>query len=70
MITEEFSERLRETIAICDLHYQRMNFAWENIEKYFPLTENIQNQITQIELAFFDQLIYRFSKPNPKFSDT
>jgi hypothetical protein len=39
-----------------------MKFAYENIEKYFPLTEFNLSQISPIELALFDQLIYRFSK--------
>ena len=62
MLTEELSYKLKETLAICDLHYQRMTFAWKSIEKYFPLTEIILNRISPIELALFDQLIYRFSK--------
>jgi len=62
MLTEELSYKLKETLDICDLHYQRMTFAWKSIEKYFPLTEIILNRISPIELALFDQLIYRFSK--------
>jgi hypothetical protein len=62
MLTEELSNKLTETLAICDLHYQRMIFAWGSIEKYFPLTEVTLSQISPIELALFDQLIYRFSK--------
>lgn len=62
MLTEELKDKLAETLAICDLHHQRMMFAFKSIEKYFPLTESNFNQISQIELALFDQLIYRFSK--------
>ena len=62
MLTEETNNKLIETLAICDLHHQRMMFAYRSIEKYFPLTENIFSQISPIELALFDQLIYRFSK--------
>ncbi len=62
MLTEELSNKLKETLAICDLHHQRMMFAWESIEKYFPVTEINFSQISPIELALFDQLIYRFSK--------
>lgn len=60
--TNELNDKLKETLAICDLHHQRMMFAFSNIKKYFPLTEQILSQITDIELALFDQLIYRFSK--------
>jgi len=62
MLNEELNDKLTETLAICDLHHQRMMFAWNSIEKYFPLTEIKLSQISPIELALFDQLIYRFSK--------
>jgi len=62
MLTEELRDKLNETVAICDLHNQRMIFAWESIKRHFPVTEINLNQISPVELAFFDQLIYRFSK--------
>jgi len=62
MLTEELKDKLSETIAICDLHHHRMTFAWESIKKYFPLTDITLSQLSPIELALFDQLIYRFSK--------
>jgi hypothetical protein len=62
MLTEELRNKLAETLAICDLHYQRMMFAWENVNKHFPLTVIRLAKLTPIELALFDQLIYRFSK--------
>jgi hypothetical protein len=62
MLTEELRDKLTETLNICDLHNQRMMFAFDNIEKYFPLTEVSFSQVSPIELALFDQLIYRFSK--------
>jgi len=62
MLTEELSDKLTETLAICDLHHERMMFAYGSIVKYFPLTEFNFSQISPIELALFDQLIYRFSK--------
>ena len=37
-------------------------FAWGSIKQYFPLTDVIFKQISPIEQALFDQLIYRFSK--------
>lgn len=62
MLTEELKDKLTETLAICDLHHQRMMFAFQSIEAYFPLTEKVLSLIPPIELALFDQLIYRFSK--------
>ncbi len=62
MLTDELHNKLTETLTICDVHYRRMEFAYGSIEKYFPLTEINFSQISQIEMALFDQLIYRFSK--------
>jgi hypothetical protein len=62
MLTEDTKNKLKETLANCDLHYQRMMFAFNSVEKYFPLTEFNFSQVSPIELALFDQLIYRFSK--------
>jgi len=39
-----------------------MRFAYSGIEKYFPLTEFNFSQTSPMDLALFDQLIYRFSK--------
>ena len=62
MLTGELKDKLEQTLAICELHHQRMLFAFKNIEKYWPLTESNFSQIPELELALFDQLIYRFSK--------
>jgi hypothetical protein len=62
MLTDELKDKLKETLAICELHHQRMMFAFSSLEKYWPLTEFNYSQISAIELALFDQLIYRFSK--------
>ena len=62
MLTKELKDKLKETLAICDIHHQRMKFAYDSIKNYFPLTETNFGQISQLEMALFDQLIYRFSK--------
>ena len=62
MLTDELNDKFKETLAICELHHQRMMFAFHCLEKYWPLTKFNYSQITDIELALFDQLIYRFSK--------
>ena len=61
-MTEELRNKLEETLTICDLHHQRMMFAMESIERYFPIQNEILSQLSPIDLALFDQLIYRFSK--------
>lgn len=62
MLTNELKDKLTETIAICNVHHQRMKFALDSVKKHFPLTESNFGHISQLEMALFDQLIYRFSK--------
>jgi hypothetical protein len=47
---------------VCHIHHQRMMFAYESVKKYFPLSESSFGKISKLEMALFDQLIYRFSK--------
>jgi hypothetical protein len=62
MLNDDLKDSLAETLVICDLHHQRMMFAYRSIEAYFPLEEESFSRISQIETALFDQFIYRFSK--------
>lgn len=55
-------DRLREAIQLCIIHYERMSFAYGKIEKYFPLTQEKYTSLDPVELSFFDQLIFRFSR--------
>jgi len=62
MLKEELSDKLNKTLIICDMHYLRMIFAWGQVKKHFPVSEHILKSLSPVELALFDQLIYRFSK--------
>lgn len=62
MLTTELKDKLTETLAVCNLHHQRMMFAFESVKNFFPLSESNFEQISQLQMALFDQLIYRFSK--------
>jgi hypothetical protein len=59
MLTGGSMYKLNETLAVCDLHYQRMMYAYESLSKSFPVTEYILSQLSPIDLALFDQLIYQ-----------
>ena len=52
MIISEKEDRLKEAVLLCNIHVERMSFAFKKIEKYFPFTEQ----------QYIDQLIFRFSK--------
>jgi len=53
---------LKEAVQLCTIHVERMSFAYRKIEMYLPLTVDKYNQLSEEELSFIDQLIFRFSK--------
>lgn len=55
-------DRLKEAVLLCNIHTDRMNFAWGKVNKYFPLDVDKYKLLSPEELSFFDQLIFRFSK--------
>lgn len=56
------SDRLNESIQLCNIHNERMLFAWGKVESIFPLTTEKYDSLQPEMLSFFDQLIFRFSK--------
>ena len=62
MLSGETGNKLNNTLIICELHYQRMMFAWDRLKQHFPLTEEKLKSLTPVDLALSDQLIFRFSK--------
>src|SRR5690554_5878109 len=62
MLTNELADKLGETLVVCSLHHKRMMFSFNSIRHYFPLTQEAFGSISQLDMALFDQLIYRFSK--------
>lgn len=58
----EIEDKLKESIQLCTIHCQRMDFAFGKLEKYFPLTIDTYEKLSPEDLSFFDQLIFRFSK--------
>ncbi len=62
MLSGETGNKLNNTLIICEVHYQRMMFAWDRLKQHFPLTEEKLKSLTPVDLALSDQLIFRFSK--------
>ena len=62
MTKNNFSDRLKTGIAVCELHLYRMMFAKNKISKLFPLNIKTYNALTDEQISYIDQLIYRFSK--------
>jgi len=61
-VQSDKQDRLREAVQLCTIHHERMSFAYGKIEKYFPLTREKYISLDPVELSFFDQLIFRFSR--------
>lgn len=55
-------DSLKEAVQLCNIHTDRMSFAWGKVKKYFPLDVDKYKLLSPEELSFFDQLIFRFSK--------
>jgi hypothetical protein len=60
-ITEK-ENQLKEAVLLCTIHVERMSFAFRKIGMYLPLTVEKYNKLTEEDLSFIDQLIFRFSK--------
>lgn len=62
MLREDFTDRLNQRIAICELHHHRMTFAKVSLGDIFPLQLASYQEFTEEQISYTDQLIYRFSK--------
>lgn len=61
-MTNDKRDQLDEALQLCAIHSERMSFAHKKIKKHFPLDKAKYLQLKPVELSFFDQLIFRFSK--------
>ncbi len=52
MSQQEFIEKMQETIQICDLHHERMLFAYNKISSWFPIDMDVYDQLTEEQIAF------------------
>lgn len=62
MLNKELEDKIKESIAICDKHLNRLQYAVSAIKNKFPLDSDTYTALTNEDLAYIDQLIYRFSK--------
>lgn len=62
MNEEEYIDKLNEALQICELHFQRMNYAMSKVNSLFPLNEASYKNLSFDDLSYLDQLIFRFSK--------
>ncbi len=62
MTENEIIHSLNDTFILCDIHMERMMYAFEKIKHHFPLTRDNYLHISPDDLSYFDQLIFRYSK--------
>lgn len=62
MLEGEVKDKLQQTANIVNLHLQRLNYAKDNLQKFYPLTLSIYESFGNVEFSLFDQMIFRFSK--------
>lgn len=55
-------DNLRESLKLCSIHHERMQYAFQNVKDKFPLDETKYNELLPDDLSYIDQLIFRFSK--------
>lgn len=55
-------DKLKESIKLCAVHYDRMIYAFGKIKSNFPLESQTYKSLTYDDLSYIDQLIFRFSK--------
>lgn len=61
-MTNDYKDKLNESLLLCNIHSERMRFAREKIKIHFPLNRENYLLLQPEELSFIDQLIFRFSK--------
>jgi hypothetical protein len=62
MTRNEIIQALKETIEICYLHCQRMQFAKDQLKKIIPLSFNKYSELPANQISYLDQYLFRFTK--------
>ena len=62
MLTDELSDKIRQTLDACEAHNSRMKSALRRLADCFPLSESRFRELTEDEVSYTDQLILRFLK--------
>jgi len=62
MLSDKTIDKLTKTITVCNRHKKYLTFALEQTADLFPIIPDKYEHLTQIQVSFLDQMIYRFSK--------
>ena len=58
----KYNDQLEKVIETCLIHKKRLHFALEKLSHLLPLTEELYYTLTDEEMAYIDQYIFRFAK--------
>ncbi len=56
------ASHLKQTLEVCDIHRERLEFATRELEPIFPLTVKRLLTLNDKEIAVLDQMVFRFGK--------
>ena len=59
---DKYIEQLNLILETCLIHKKRLEYAYSRIKGLFPITEELYFTLTDENMAFIDQYIFRFSK--------
>lgn len=62
MTHDSYKDELMEALQLCEIHNERMQYAYHKVMHYFPLNTTSYKELSKDDLSYFDQLIFRFSK--------
>jgi len=59
---DKYIEQLNQILETCLIHKKRLGYAYSRIKGLFPITEELYITLTDEDMAYIDQYIFRFSK--------
>ena len=62
MTQDQPKDELLEALQPCEIHHERIQYAYHKVKHYFPLSTNTYKELSKDDLSYLDQLIFRFSK--------
>jgi hypothetical protein len=62
MLKQEIQEAIENSLKICELHSQRIEWALKQCSAFFPLDNKAYISLVPEQIAYIDQFVFRFAK--------
>ena len=62
MLNEEIKDSIENSIFICDMHFQRLEWALNQITGSLPFSVETYLELKPEQIAVIDQFVFRFAK--------